>query len=127
MSLSLLNRQYTARLALVGAIGGAFAVIASPAPELANNFACTIGEIAVWVGSRIHVRCDPGDTGGIDYFALSAGANPDSNRVLSLATTAMAARLPVVIVYDPKDLSGAAFGCLTSNCRLIQAIGLERQ
>jgi hypothetical protein len=126
MSLSRLNRRYVARLALAGAIGGAFAVVASPAPALANNFACTIGEIAIWVGSRIHVRCDPGDAGGINYFALSV-ANPDSNRALSLATTAMAARLPVVIVYDPNDLSGAAFGCLTSNCRLIQAIGMERQ
>jgi hypothetical protein len=28
-------------------------------------------------------------------------------------------------VYYPNDLSGAAFDCLTSNCRLIQAIGLE--
>jgi len=116
-------RRYAPRLVLAGAIGAAFAVVASPA--LANDFACTIGEIAVWVGSRIHVRCDPG-TGGINYFALSA-ANPDSNRVLSLATTAMAARLPVVIVFNPGDLSGAAFGCLTSNCRLIQAIGVERQ
>ena len=126
MSVSRLNRRNTARLALAGALGGAFAVIASPAPALANNFACTIQEIAVWVGSRIHVRCNPGDTGGIDFFALSV-ANPDSNLVLSVATTAMAARLPVVIVYNPSELSGAAFGCLTSNCRLIQAIGLELQ
>jgi hypothetical protein len=119
------NRGHNARLALAGAIGGAFAVMA-PAPALAKDFACTIGETVVWVGSRIQIRCDPGDTEGISYFALSA-TSPDSNRVLSVATTAMEGKLGVVIVYDPNDLNGAALGCPTSNCRLIEAIGLERQ
>jgi hypothetical protein len=81
-------------------------------------------ETTVWVGSRIHVRCNPGD-GAINFFALSVG-NPDTSRVLSLATTAVAARRSLVISYDPNDLSGAGIGCLTSNCRLIQAISLNR-
>jgi hypothetical protein len=92
---------------------------------LANFFACTAQEVAVFPGSRIHVLCNPGD-GAIAFFALSVG-NPDASRVLSLAETAVAARRPLGITYDPGDLSGAAIGCLNSNCRLIQAIGLERQ
>jgi hypothetical protein len=91
---------------------------------LAGFFTCTAAEVAVWVGSRIHVRCNPGD-GVINFFALSVG-NPDTSHVLSLATTAVAARRPFVILYDPNDLSGAAIGCLTSNCRLIQAVFLNR-
>jgi hypothetical protein len=92
---------------------------------LANFFVCTAQEVAVFPGSRIHVLCNPGD-GAIAFFALSVG-NPDASRVLSLAETAVAARRPLGITYDPGDLSGAAIGCLNSNCRLIQAIGLERQ
>jgi len=120
-----LNRQYRARLALAGAVAGACALVTFPPPGLAAFFLCTAGETAVFPGSRIHVRCDPGD-GAINYFALSV-ANPDTSRVLSLAATAVAARRPLGITYDPSDLSGAAIGCLNSNCRLIQAIGLERQ
>jgi hypothetical protein len=125
MNLWRLNRGSSARLALVGAVFGACALIAFPAPILAAFFVCTAQEAAVFPGSRIHVLCNPGD-GAIAFFALSV-ANPDTSRVLSLAATAVAARRPLGITYDPSDLSGAAIGCLNSNCRLIQAIGLERQ
>ena len=113
-----LNRGYSARLALAGAIVGVCTLIASPAPVLAAFFTCTAAEAAVFPGSRIHVRCVPGD-GAINYFALSV-ANSDASRVLSLATTAVAVRRPLTISYDPNDLSGAGIGCLTVNCRLIQ-------
>jgi len=92
---------------------------------LANFFLCTAQEVGIFPGSRIHVLCNPGD-GAIAFFALSVG-NPDTGRVLSLAATAVAARRPLGITYDPNDLSGAAIGCANSNCRLIQFIGLERQ
>jgi hypothetical protein len=90
-----------------------------------NFFLCTAQEAAVFPGSRIHVLCNPGD-GQIAFFALSVG-NPDASRVLSLAETAVASRLPLQIMYDPNDLSGTAIGCLATNCRLIQGIFLERQ
>lgn len=115
-----------ARRALLGAVASVCALIASSGPVSASNFfLCTGQEAAVFPGSRIHVLCNPGD-GQITYFALSVG-NPDASRVLSLAETAVAARLPLTIMYDPNDLSGAAIGCLTTNCRLIQGIYLERQ
>src|SRR5262249_35048890 len=111
--------------ALAGAVAGACGLVAFPAPGLAAFFTCTAAEAAVFPGSRIHVRCDPGD-GAIKYFALSV-ANPDTSRVLSLVATAVAARRPLLIGYDPTDLSGAGIGCLNVDCRLIQSIGLERQ
>ena len=111
--------------AALGAVAGVCALVASPAPALANFFLCTAQEAAIFPGSRIHVLCNPGD-GAIVYFALSV-ANPDASRVLSLIEAAVAARRPLGVTYDPNDLSGAAIGCINSNCRLIQALGLERQ
>ena len=90
-----LNRKYRcrhgARLALAGAVAGLCALIAFPGSVLAQKFfLCTAQEAAVFPGSRIHVRCNPGD-GQIAFFALSV-ANPDVSRVLSLAETAVAGR-----------------------------------
>jgi len=119
-----LNRGYSARLALAGAVVGACALIASPAPVLAAFFSCTAQGVAVFPGARIHVRCNPGD-GAIAFFVLSV-ANPDASRVLSLATTAVVARRPLGITYDPNDLSGAAIGCRNVDCRLIQWVELFR-
>ena len=110
-----LNRW--ARMALAGAVAGLCVLIAFPAQVLANFFLCTAQEAAVFPGSRIHVLCNPGD-GAIAFFALSV-ANPDTSRVFSLVEAAVAARRPLGITYDPNDLSGAAIGCLNSNCRLI--------
>jgi hypothetical protein len=118
------RRGHKVRVAL-GAVAGVSALVASPAPVMANFFLCTAQEAAIFPGSRIHVLCNPGD-GAIVYFALSV-ANPDTSRVLSLIEAAVAARRPLGVTYDPSDLSGAAIGCINSNCRLIQAIGLERQ
>jgi hypothetical protein len=119
------RRTQGARLALAGTVASACALVAFPAPASANFFLCTAQEAAIFPGSRIHVLCNPGD-GAIAFFALSV-ANPDTSRVFSLVETAVAARRPLGITYDPNDLSGAAIGCINSNCRLIQAIGLERQ
>jgi hypothetical protein len=126
MKVCRLNRAYRARLALAGAVASACAIIASSAPVLAapKFFTCTAQGAAVFPGSRIHVRCNPGD-GAIAFFALSV-ANPDASRVLSVAATAVAARRPLEILYDPNDLSGAAIGCLNADCRLIQGVELFR-
>ena len=125
MKLNPLNRACRARLALAGAVGGACALIASPAPVLALTFfTCTAQGAAVFPGLRIHVRCNPGD-GPITFFALAV-ANPDSPRVLSLVTTAVAARRPLGILYNQTDLSGATIGCGNADCRLIQGVELFR-
>lgn len=114
------------RLAFAGAIAGVGALIASPGPVLAQNaITCSAQEAAIIVGSRIHVLCQPAD-GQIAFFALSV-ADPDVSRVLSLIETAVATRRPSVIQYNLNDLSGAAIGCDTRNCRLIAAALLQRQ
>jgi len=118
------NRDYSARATLAGAVFSACALIASPAPALADVFTCTAQGAAVFPGSRIHVRCNPGD-GAIAFFALSI-SHPDASRVLSVAATAVAARRPLQIFFNPNDLSGAAIGCLNADCRLIQGVELFR-
>ena len=85
MKIRRLNGGYRARRVLAGAAVGACALIAPPAPALAGFFTCTAAEVAVWVGSRIHVRCNPGD-GVINFFALSVG-NPDTSHGASPATS----------------------------------------
>jgi hypothetical protein len=127
-----LNHKYCcgrgARLSLAGAVAGVCALIASPGPVSAQNFfVCSAQEVAVFPGSRIHVKCNPGDGPDrqIAYFALSA-ANPDVSRVLSLIETAVVSKLPLQIQYELNDLSGAAIGCINANCRLIQGVFLQQ-
>jgi hypothetical protein len=120
-----LNPGYRARLAVAGAVVGACALMASPTSVLANAFTCPVVGVAVVPGSRIHVRCNPGD-GAIFFFALNIG-NPDTSRVLSIATTAVATRRPVQIFYNPNDLSGAAIGCRNEDCRLLEGIEVFRE
>jgi hypothetical protein len=117
--------RYNRHFPLAAVIGGVCAVMAAPAPALANGFACTAQEVAVFPGSRIHIRCSPGD-GAIFYFALSV-ANPDASRILSLAATAVSARRPLFIGYDFNDTSGTAIGCRSNDCRLIGSLGLLRE
>jgi hypothetical protein len=52
---------------------------------------------------------------------------PHTRLAVACRLGVVAARRPLGVTYDPNDLSGAAIGCINSNCRLIQAIGLERQ
>jgi len=112
-----LNTIRRARLVLVGSIVGACAFMASAAPASAKSFKCAAQGVGVIPESRLHLRCSPGD-GAIQYFAFSI-THPDSSRILSLAATAVAARRAISVHYDENDLSGAAMGCVNSNCRLI--------
>jgi hypothetical protein len=117
----------SARLVLAAFVV-AYAMMASAAPLLAANFTCQRAkEATVWPSmftgaqfARIHVRCEPGDgpDGRIQYFAFPL-LDPDSSRILSLATTAVAAKHQLFISYDDNPASGAQFGCLPENCRKI--------
>ena len=126
-----LNHKYRCelgtRLALASAVAGVCALITFQGPVWAQTyFACLPQEAAVFPGSRIHVQCDrgAGDDGLITFFALSV-INPDVSRVLSLIETAVTANRPLQIEYNPDDLTGAAYGCQTNNCRLIQGVHLQ--
>jgi hypothetical protein len=108
---------------VLAAAGAAALASASPQTTLAaqKSFTCNPIDVAEFPGHRVHVRCSPGD-GAILYFALGLSHQEDASRVLSLAATAFAAKKKLTIWYDPSDLSGAAIGCLTSDCRLLQGI-----
>lgn len=125
MNASPFNRRRHPRQILVAALAGTCALLVSSAPAMADFFSCTAQGAAVFIGSRIHVRCNPAN-GAIAFFALSV-AHPDASRVLSLVATATAARRPVTIFFDPNDLSGASIGCRNEDCRLIQGVELFRE
>jgi hypothetical protein len=123
------NPGYHPRQTLTGAVVGAWALIASPAPVLAAGtfpgFLCNPDLVAVFPGKFISVHCTPGD-GAIAWFALGI-VNPDSSRVLSLAATAVAARRTLSITYDPNDHSGPAFGCeVQFACLPLQGVMMNR-
>ena len=124
-----LNPGYHPRQILAGAVVGASALIASPAPVLAAGtfpgFLCNPDLVAVFPGRFISVHCTPGD-GALAWFALGI-VNPDSSRVLSLAATAVAAKRTLSITYDPNDPSGPAFGCnVENNCLPLQGVMMNR-
>ena len=104
----------------------AMGLLASLLPDRALSaeklFKCNPREVAAF-SKRIHVVCSPGD-GAIVFFALGLSSQDHANRVLSLASTAVALKKTIQILYDASDLSGANIGCQTNDCRLIRGIQL---
>jgi hypothetical protein len=100
-------------IALLLAAGGAHAA--------ETWISCTPVQIVTYK-SRVHVRCAAA-VGGISYFAAATQDNAYAARVLSVITTSQVAGRTLSILYDPADLSGAAIGCQTNDCRLIHAVG----
>ena len=82
-------------------------------------FTCTPVDVAVFPNSRIHVKCSPGD-GPIQYFALGVKDDGEANRMLSILSTAFAAKKRLQILYNPDDLDGDKIGCLNKDCRLLR-------
>lgn len=96
-------------------------LVAGRAQAAETWISCTPVEIMTYQ-VRVHVRCAAA-VGGITYFAAATQDAPYTARVLSVITAAQVAGRTLTILYDPADLSGAAIGCLTSDCRLIRAVG----
>jgi hypothetical protein len=125
MNVELIKRRHNVGLALAGAAICACTLVSSPVSALAADISCNIVEVGFFVGSRIHVLCNPG-AGAIIFFALSASTF-DATRVLSLAETAEVTGRRLIIRFDPNDLSGqGTIGCLNTDCRLIQAVFLQK-
>ena len=82
---------------------------------------CTPVGIATYQ-TRVHVRCAAA-VGGITFFAAATQDAAYAARVLSVVTAAQVAGRTLNILFDPADQSGAAIGCLTTDCRLIRAAG----
>ena len=74
---------------------------------------------------RLQVRCDESYS-GVVYFAASTTDTAQAARILSVIQTALVAGRTLIVNYDPGDLSGAAIGCQTNDCRLIRRIGFGK-
>jgi hypothetical protein len=84
-----------------------------------DTFTCTPAGVASF-SNRVHVRCSTLAPGNIRYFAwCTAQDSVAASRYLSVFTTAFAMGKNLTIYYTASDLSGAACGCQTSDCRVI--------
>jgi hypothetical protein len=114
-------RRVVYRVAALAIIAGGLAM--RPAAAAPIDVFCTPNQVVVFTEEpRLHVRCEE-SFGGIIYFATSTTDAAQAARILSLIQTALVAGRTLIINYDPNDLSGAAIGCLTHDCRLIRRIG----
>jgi hypothetical protein len=98
-----------------------------PAAPASWTSQCTPTEVAVYE-SRIHVRCAQGIQDGsatIYFWAVPATKSQLANRFLSIGSTALVAGRHLIFMYTPGDSSGAAFGCLATDCRNVSAIVLQ--
>ena len=79
--------------------------------------------------NRIHVRCANATAGGITFFSLGTKRNADETafavRALSIASTALVSGRGLSIRFEASSTAGAQFGCLASDCRLIEMIFLR--
>jgi len=98
-------------------------VVAAAEPDASTWYRCTPANTTAYT-SRIHVKCTVATAGGILYFAYPTRDTANASRFLSLLSTAVVAGKQVDILYDPADLSGASYGCATSDCRPIIGIAL---
>jgi hypothetical protein len=74
---------------------------------------------------RVVARCASGyvinPTTTIVWFAYPTSDSGNASRMLSLFETAKATGSTVTFYFDTNDVSGAAYGCQTTNCRAIWA------
>ena len=94
------------------------------APANAAEITCTPINAGVY-SNRVHVKCQESFS-GIMYFAVPASNTNMANRVLDVITSAITAGKKVAVQYTPSNLSGSTFGCLNSDCRVIDGIFLLR-
>jgi hypothetical protein len=87
---------------------------------------CTPSQVVVFTEApRLQVRCEEANS-GVVYFALSTNDAAQAGRVLSVIQTALVAGRTLIVSYEPNDLSGAAIGCQSQDCRLIRSIGFGK-
>ena len=106
-----------AYILLGGRLPWSTASATAAAPDASTWVTCTPQNVTVYNG-RIHVKCTASFS-GIQYFAVSTANAASASRFLSILATAEAAGKNLSILYDPADTSGSAFGCGSSDCRII--------
>jgi hypothetical protein len=121
--------KYSACRALAVAIVCAYALMVLPAPVLAAKFtafckATNVAVLALTGHNYFHVECEQADPNRIKWFAFSLDLGSNTDRLLSLATTAVVTHRGLLIHYDLDDHSLENFGCQRINCRRIEGMVL---
>ena len=93
------------------------------APTAGVTFTCS-PDLVVSANIRVVAHCATGyftGTTNIYWFAYPTSDSGNASRMLSLFETAKATGSTLTFYFDTADLSGAAYGCLASDCRAIWA------
>jgi hypothetical protein len=93
-------------------------------PTAGVTFTCS-PNLVVSANVRVVAHCASGyvinGTTTIYWFAYPTRDSGNASRMLSLFETAKATGSTVTFYFDTNDLSGAAYGCLNTDCRAIWA------
>ena len=91
---------------------------AQAAPTAGVTYTCN-PDLVVSANVRVVAHCATGYGGTIFWFAYPTSDSGNASRMLSLFETAKATGSTVTFYFDTADLSGAAYGCLNTDCRAI--------
>jgi hypothetical protein len=98
--------------------------VRADSPLTGETFTCS-PNLVVSANVRVVARCASGFAipGGatIYWFAYPTSDSANASRMLSVFETAKATGSTVTFYFDTADLSGAAYGCQTNDCRAIWA------
>jgi hypothetical protein len=126
-----ISRIWLALLILLTVVEGIAAVkllrsrlALAAAPTAGVTFTCS-PNLVVSANVRVVAHCASGyvinGTTTIYWFAYPTSDSGNASRMLSLFETAKATGSTVTFYFDTNDLSGAAYGCLNTDCRAIWA------
>jgi hypothetical protein len=89
-------------------------------PLAGTTYTCS-PNIVVSANVRVVAHCATGYNNAIFWFAYPTSDSGNASRMLSVFETAKAIGSTVTFYFDNADLSGAAYGCATGDCRAIWA------
>ena len=98
-------------------------LVQAAAPTVGVTWTCN-PDLVVSANVRVVAHCASPYTNGaitIYWFAYPTSDSGNASRMLSLFETAKATSSTVTFYFDTNDLSGAAYGCLNTDCRAIWA------
>ena len=98
--------------------------VRAAAPTAGVNWTCS-PDLVVSANVRVVAHCASGyvinGATTIYWFAYPTSDSGNASRMLSLFETAKATSSTITFYFDTNDLSGAAYGCLNTDCRAIWA------
>ena len=97
---------------------------AHAAPLVFTTFQCN-PDVVVSANVRVVAHCPTGfvvdASTTVFWFAYPTNDSGNASRMLSLFETAKATGSTITFYFDTADLSGAAYGCVPTDCRAIWA------